>query len=334
MTTLLSIILPVYNVTPYLKRCLDSLVRIPLERSEYEIIAINDGSTDDSEEILKAYAQSHPEVEIRLYSHSNRGLGPTRNRGIDLAKGEYVWFVDSDDWIDPEVVPGLIKQIEEEQSDLIRFLFDIVPASDYDGPQILNTRNERLQKKSYSGEDFFLHFFNPDECYSCWTLFRRTFLTQNNLCFYKEKMLFEDIPFTVAVLSSAAKVSFAPTVGYYYYIRKNSLVRESSLEMPRLQSRLQVCALLLKQAHEVQRISLKRRITQIASAHYRFVMRFAATHCSRDEIVELRKLAENLRLYPEVSRYISFPTKILVLLSQHSFALYQCVCKRLLPKLG
>ena len=93
----LSIIIPVYNTEEYLPRCLNSCLEQDLLANEYEIIAINDGSSDNSLQILNAYALKYP--NIRVINQENRGLGATRNRGLNLAIGEYIWFVDSDDWV-------------------------------------------------------------------------------------------------------------------------------------------------------------------------------------------------------------------------------------------
>lgn len=92
-----SVIIPVYNVEPFLARCLDSVVGQTLR--EIEIVCVDDGSPDRSIDILRRYAAG--DNRIRVISQENRGLGGARNRGFDAATGEYILFVDSDDWIDP-----------------------------------------------------------------------------------------------------------------------------------------------------------------------------------------------------------------------------------------
>lgn len=93
----LSIIVPVYNVEPYLEKCLDSLLDQNIDKSQYEILVLNDGSTDKSLEIVHKYADKYS--NIQEFSHPNKGLSGTRNVGLKNATGDYVWFVDSDDWI-------------------------------------------------------------------------------------------------------------------------------------------------------------------------------------------------------------------------------------------
>lgn len=93
-----SVVVPVYNASAYLAQCMDSLVRQTL--SDIEVICINDGSTDDSSEILKKYAAE--DGRFRVISQENRGVSAARNRGMAEAQGKYIGFVDADDWISPD----------------------------------------------------------------------------------------------------------------------------------------------------------------------------------------------------------------------------------------
>lgn len=112
----LSIIVPVYNVLPYIRPCLDSLVGQTLE--DYEIILIDDGSTDGTAQVLAEYAARYPE-KIILRRVENGGQGRARNIAIDMARGDYLGFIDSDDWIDPTMYEKLCKQAEETGVDVV-----------------------------------------------------------------------------------------------------------------------------------------------------------------------------------------------------------------------
>ncbi|MDH6314239.1 glycosyltransferase involved in cell wall biosynthesis [Parabacteroides sp. PFB2-10] len=107
----LSLIIPVYNVEAYLEECLDSCLEQDIPHSDYEIIAINDGSPDGSLAILERYAAKYPNITV--LSQENRGLSATRNRGIEVAKGEYIWFIDSDDWIEKNCLSSLLGHTED-----------------------------------------------------------------------------------------------------------------------------------------------------------------------------------------------------------------------------
>ncbi|WP_367296687.1 glycosyltransferase family 2 protein [Loigolactobacillus coryniformis] len=110
---LVSIVLPVYNVAPYLKKCLDSLLAQTYRN--LEIIIINDGSTDESPQICEQYRQ-HPQV--RLYHQKNQGIACARNAGLAKAKGAYIGFIDSDDWIAPDMYARLLTACQQQQADI------------------------------------------------------------------------------------------------------------------------------------------------------------------------------------------------------------------------
>ena len=116
---LLSIIVPVYNVEQYLRKCVDSLLAQDLSSEEYEIILVDDGSTDQSGTICDEYATSH--TNVKVVHQQNGGLSTARNRGIDVSQGEFVQFVDSDDYLEPNVLKTLVEKMETDQLDVLRF---------------------------------------------------------------------------------------------------------------------------------------------------------------------------------------------------------------------
>lgn len=194
----LSIIIPVYNTEEYLPRCLNSCLEQDLPANEYEIIAINDGSSDNSLQILNAYALKYP--NIRVINQENRGLGATRNRGLNLAIGEYIWFVDSDDW----VLENCLLDIYENCKD-----------------DILETDRAYLYKDH-------VVYINIAK----WTgvpgyIFNREFLIKNKLIF-RENIYFEDSEFTPRVLYLSNKTVLYKKAIYYYYQRTGSIVHSES----------------------------------------------------------------------------------------------------------
>lgn len=116
----LSFIVPVYNVEEYLQECLDSLVSQDIPCGEYEIICIDDGSTDKSGEILDDYAEKHQNIIV--IHKENGGVSSARNCGIDIAKGEYIWFVDADDFIKSNCLSLVKSKISEHDYDIIKIL--------------------------------------------------------------------------------------------------------------------------------------------------------------------------------------------------------------------
>ena len=140
--TKLSFIVPVYNVAPYLRKCVDSL--LAQDYDDYEIILVDDGSTDESGVICDEYAAAplstngtspfseadHSIIPIRVIHQENGGLSAARNTGIKAAKGNYLCFVDSDDYWEPNVLGSLMEQVERENLDLLRFDYQNVRTAD------------------------------------------------------------------------------------------------------------------------------------------------------------------------------------------------------------
>lgn len=116
---LLSIIIPVYNVEPYLRECLDSVFVQDL--ADCEVIAVNDGSTDGSRAILEEYKERYPDV-LTIVDKANGGLSSARNAGVERAKGDYMYFVDSDDWLKPHAVETIRKAVSgDREADVVYF---------------------------------------------------------------------------------------------------------------------------------------------------------------------------------------------------------------------
>ena len=104
----LSIVIPVYNVEKYVSECLDSCLEQNVDITDYEIIIVNDGSTDNSANLINLYAK---QSNIIIINQENLGLSAARNAGIKIAKGEYIWIVDSDDWIEPGILIRILLAI-------------------------------------------------------------------------------------------------------------------------------------------------------------------------------------------------------------------------------
>ena len=120
----LSIVVPVYNVEAFLKKCVNSLLVQDLPKDDYEIILVDDGSTDDSGALCDALAAE--QGNIRVIHQQNRGLSGARNTGIAVAKGVYIQFVDSDDFLESNVLGGLVKRVENNDLDILRFNYQNV----------------------------------------------------------------------------------------------------------------------------------------------------------------------------------------------------------------
>ena len=142
----LSIISTLYKTAAYLPRCIDSLLNQDIPSDEYEIILINDGSPENDLEIAKSYASQYH--NIKVVSHPNKGLAGARNTGLSIATGQYLCFVDPDDYILPNSFECLLNQMDDEHLDMLRFDYHVVNPLYYysDKPK---SKYQELMQKSY-----------------------------------------------------------------------------------------------------------------------------------------------------------------------------------------
>lgn len=189
----LSIIVPVYNVEKYVRPCIESIFNQGLNDDEYEVIIINDGSTDRSMDMIKDIIDQHHNISI--INQENQGLSVARNNGIAAAKGEYILMPDSDDLlIEGSLVP-LLKIAFEFKPDII--VADFLKMTDNDINIYIkdhHIQNDWLVSEM-TGEELYLNELVPNEYYVWRTLYRRNFILENNLNFIPG-IFFQDIPFT------------------------------------------------------------------------------------------------------------------------------------------
>lgn len=183
----LSIIIPAYNVEKYIGETLDSIVKWCDTRNDVEIIVIDDGSPDKSSNVVVEYQNKYP--YISLIKQKNKGLGGARNTGISNAKGEYIWFVDSDDWVIAENLPIMIKILEEEKPQAVA-----ICAND------MELDNEIKQRFNFDGMPKYIsgvEMLRSRRFSICapFTIYSRKFLDDYTLRF-QEHLFHEDIEFT------------------------------------------------------------------------------------------------------------------------------------------
>lgn len=205
-----SVIIPVYNVEKYLARCLDTVLAQSFD-GDFEVICVNDGSTDFSPKILEAYAKSYS--RIRVINRVNGGLSSARNVGMSVAKGDYFLFVDSDDWISTNTIEVLYKNATENNSDIV--LFGYVKANSDLSPKTFLGVPECRQFGVFNAEtipESILKLFPV----SAWSKFYKAeFLKNNNITFY-ENIIYEDVPFWAEVFTQANAISYVNEALYFY----------------------------------------------------------------------------------------------------------------------
>lgn len=222
----ISVIVPVYNVAEYLECCMDSLLAQKL--TDLEIILVDDGSTDGSGELCDAYAAFS---RVRVVHQVNAGLGLARNRGLKIARGSYVTFVDSDDYVGPDFLEKLHQAAMEEDADLV--IGGYAKVFQEGGESAVPWTTERRIFAEADRKDLILNTvgalpeYPADTKYgvSVWArLYRRSLLAEHGIAFVSERELIsEDLIFNLDVLRHVKKAVVLPDTSYFYRIRQGTL---------------------------------------------------------------------------------------------------------------
>ncbi|MGN0998719.1 MAG: glycosyltransferase family 2 protein [Faecousia sp.] len=212
----LSFVVPVYNTEKYLPECLDSLLEQDIPKEEYEIICVNDGSTDNSLEILHAYQKKCPNIVV--IDKENGGVATARNTGMDAAKGDYIWFVDSDDFIRANIMKELRKTIIDADCDRLSIGFFTFAISMSPEEQALMKSN-CLQVNSHYNDSVV-----------CGSLFRKKFILTNQCRFnYTDITHGEDTLFMYEFMSRSPKCEKMDVPFYFYRNRPDSAMTSNSM---------------------------------------------------------------------------------------------------------
>lgn len=202
---LLSIIVPVYNVERYVRACIESIYHQGLDESTFEVIIVNDGSTDHSMERIQDIIEAHSNITV--INQENLSLSVARNNGIAAAKGEYILMPDSDDLLIEESLPILLEKALLHKADLV--VADFLEMTDEGINNLTTIPRKKGLFKQKSGEKLFLEDLNPTQCYVWRTLYRREFLINNHLTFVPG-IRYEDFPFTHECYLKAKRCLRAP----------------------------------------------------------------------------------------------------------------------------
>lgn len=219
----LSIIIPFYNVEQYIAQCLDSVYRQDIPEEEYEVICVDDCSPDNSIAIVEEYAKKHDNLVI-VRNQYNRKLGGARNAGMDVAKGEYIWFVDSDDFIEENCLAYLLKIAEKDQLDVLHFNYCNDPELNIvvDKSRIILPKSDVMTGVEMFFESNCVWYH---DLVTAWRkLYRRGFLIENNIAF-AELIMFEDNDYAIEVFANAQRVKHITDRPYCYRNNPESITR-------------------------------------------------------------------------------------------------------------
>ena len=209
-----SIIVPIYNISSYIDQCVESIAKQTYK--DIEIILVNDGSTDDSLTILKEWRKL--DERIKIINKSNGGLSSARNAGLACANGEYIVYIDGDDWVSHDFLSSIVNYIEKKG------IFDLICFDywSYFGPHDMKKVSHNSSIEMADGITF---FENSQFKFTAWSkVYRKAYLDSMNLLFL-EGRLHEDISYTVPLCVCARKVGWVNRPLYYYrQNRKNSIM--------------------------------------------------------------------------------------------------------------
>ena len=217
----ISIIVPVYNVEKYIEKCLKSLANQTMQ--DFEIIIVNDGSKDNSEEIIKSFQENHPNLQIKYLKKENGGLASARNYGVKYATGKYISFIDSDDYVDINLYKNLEKYMDED-IDVIKFKMQTVDKKGnilekLDGPVFEKCTGEEAFEKLYIDDKY----LDP----ACIYLYRREFFIKNK--FEYRLRYHEDFGLTSLIIITANSFVSTNIFGYNYLQTEESLTRSKDI---------------------------------------------------------------------------------------------------------
>lgn len=238
-----------YNTAKYMPRCIKTLLEQDIPQSEYEIILVDDCSPDNSLEMAKEYAAQYK--NIRVCTHEkNKGLAAARNTGIDAAKGQYLCFVDPDDYIEKNSLAALLKQMDDEQLDLLRFNYQKVDENYNNVPDVDVEANFDYSPKIMTGTDFLANRLGVG-CYVWAYIYRLEFVKETGVRFF-EGCFFDDTPWLPRILLKAQRVNVTPVRHQYYLQRTGSMVHSHNKQavMRRVDTQMQLIDILLNQRTE------------------------------------------------------------------------------------
>lgn len=299
----LSIVIPIYNAEEYLEECLESVINQEVSSNEYEIICIDDGSTDNSGGIINDYSKRVS--NLTAFHQENSGVSSARNKGVQLARGKYIWFVDADDLISKEAINILLPIIKEDIFDRIVFSFLVVffTYKDYiSNPLFVN----KIDSRKTDG--------------SVWTsVYKKQFLIENCLSFREDIAFGEDSLFNYELNKKNGKQKIIDDALYFNRYNESSVCNSKGNEEKKLISHLR-CAEIAKQYYDSER---KKELKTIRFLHCE--LEHAMTIISELPYVKRKEYLQSVlkgKMFPFTG---SKPIKISIYTNIHSFNL-RTVC--------
>ena len=203
----ISVIVPVYNVEKYLDKCLKSLVNQTLK--EIEIIVVNDGTKDNSQKIIDKYVKKYPKL-VKSYIKKNGGLSSARNYGLKYAKGKYISFIDSDDWVRKDMFEKMYEKADKEDLDIVVC----------DSINVYEDNKESYRKSNFNYSDNSVKNYLLAPPMACTRIYKK-YIFDNVM--FEEGIFYEDLNLTPGLVNITKKIGFVEE-GFYYYLQRSGSI--------------------------------------------------------------------------------------------------------------
>ena len=227
MGKVLSIIIPAYNVEKFIEKCINSISKQKINEELYEVIIVDDGSTDGTSRICRRLCEKNGK-NIYFYSKQNGGLSDARNYGLSKASGKYVWFIDSDDYITDDSLGLIIDKLGEEKPDTLIIQSKKVLANG----EISDECRYSIRAGVYGTDDYLGQLIkNPDSVIFCaqYHICRLDLIREKTILF-KKGIIHEDELWTPQVLLNSKKILYLGIIAYYHVMRDGSIMHGTKIE--------------------------------------------------------------------------------------------------------
>ena len=212
----LSFVIPAYNVERYIERCLISIFSQDVDESRYEVIVIDDGSTDNTLQILNEHTAGH--INLRIVLQQNQGPSVARNKGIELSNGRYIWFVDADDYILGGSIGKFLTEVQNEDFDVLCFPFKLIEP---DGKSYVGTYPQSLMNSNMTGKNAVKNGYNK---WAVWMAgWNKSYINSINLRFMPDVIRGEDSLFAYYAIMQSQKMRILDTPMYVYERKEGGL---------------------------------------------------------------------------------------------------------------
>lgn len=329
-----SIIVPIYNKEKFLKKSITSLLEQTLKN--IEIILVNDGSTDRSLEICKKFAKN--DKRIRVINQKNGGVSVARNKGIYIAKGEYIGFVDPDDWIEKDMFYNLYKNCINSDSEVSMCNYLVV----YDGMEtaINIPFREKIVQNSEIYEKIILNMIGPEDVITrnetimgsaCRLLIKKELIKKNKIIFPEHIPIMEDLVFCINVLTKTSKVYIDHSHYYNYNILKRSAVSKYRKNFLNLHLQAVFCIEKILEKEVLLRSSLKRlhnRYINIAISAINNEFHFDSKTNKITKIKNIKFICSSVKIKKAIKYYYNNLNYQNVFLSKHLDQTYKKIIIR------